>query len=698
MSTPCRARRFLVFVCLVLFVSQAAQAGLNRWTPISPSTAYGITRVTADPHDPAILYAQTQDFRLWRSQDSGASWTPIVTDLPGFVRAFAADGAAPGVLYAVASLANGVLSTWTSTDRGDSWSRVFQGTGVAERIELIADPETRGTLYQLANGRLSKSTDGGRTWSCVAVLFGCGAGPTLILTGFTIDPASSERLYAVNNVGLVYRSTDGGATWSDGAVLQPLFGLGVNRIAVSPSDPEIVYAWVSGGGVTGRSCFARSNDRGESWTGVLTGVRCGELSVDPEDGQTLRILVGTERRLWTSHDGGETWTQGGLAPASGRILRDPANPSALFLAGVDGLFRSEDEGASWFGWARRGFSITGVRVLLGSRERGGSADGTLYVSLGSPVPASASLDALPQPLMKSFNAGRSWAELPLAGVAALAVDPGDPGHLYAVSELFEDRNRVNRVYESTDGGLNWALAATQPFTSLTSAGTPRVPRVTGLRVLIDPRFVYATTEGGGVFRSTDRGRTWRSFNQGLPVRTQCGPSACPANAASDPVPGPIPRVLYVIFEGDVYRSTNQGAVWAPASAGLPKSGITALAADPNRNNNILYAAGAVPPTSAGFVSAVFKSTDGGRSWLRVAAYPSAVLDLAVSISGVVYASTAGDGVFRSPDEGRSWTGVSQGLPKVAIPLLAPDQMFPGKVYAATPSEGVYSVRFVGSRP
>ncbi len=592
------------------------------------------------------------DFRLWRSRDGGASWTLLSAALSGRVRAFAVDGVAPGVLYAaVASPVDGVISVWTSTDRGDAWSRVFQGSGGGpNQIELTADPNARGTLFQLAGGGVSKSTDGGRSWSCVRILFGCGVGPTLLFTGFTIDPASSERPYAVNNVGLVYRSTDGGATWSDGAVLQPLFGLGVNRIAVSPSDPEIVYAWVSGGGVPGRPCFARSDDRGESWTGVLTGVQCGELAVDPEDGQALRILVGPERRLWTSRDGGETWAQGAPAPQRGQILPDPADPGVLLLAGADGLFRSEDGGAHWSRWARQGFNDTGIRALAASAE----APGVVYASL---IPE--------RPLQKSLDAGRTWTELPIEGVAALAAYPRDPCHLYAGNEL--------GIHESTDGGLTWQLAAERPF-----AG------ITGLRVhLTDGRFLYATTEGG-VWRSVDRGRTWVRSNQGLP--------ALPTSRSEELTPDRNPRILYVVRGGTVYRSTNRGMTWVPAGNGLPGGAVTALAADPARSS-VLYAAGAVPPTSAGFVSAIFKSTNGGRSWTRVAAYPSAVLDLAVSPSGV-YASTVNGGVFRSQDAGRSWRAVSQGLPNAAIPLLAPDPLVPGRIYAGTAGEGAWAVRFV----
>lgn len=687
MSILCRIPRLLATLCLVLIACQAAHAGVNRWTPIGPSAAHGITRLTADPHDPAILYAETLDSRLWRSRDSGASWAPIDAGLrPGFVRAFAADGVASGVLYAVVgSLTMGTTSVWTSTDRGETWSRVFQGSGGGPaRIELTADPRTRGTLYQLTDGTLSKSTDGGRTWRCIPVLFGCGQGPTLILTGFAVDPANPENLYATNNVGLIFRSTDGGATWSDGAAVQPLFGLGINRIAVSPSDPEVVYAWISGVGVTGRPCFARSNDRGESWTGVLTGVRCGELSVDPEDGQTLYILVGTERRLWISHDGGETWSQGRLAPASGQILPDPADPGALLLAGTSGLFRAENESARFTRWALQGFNNAGLRVLLASAE----APGVLYASL------SLASFALPRPLLKSTDAGQTWTNLPLQGVGALAVDPRDPRHLYAVNELEENRVRVNRVYESTNGGLSWQVAAERPFPALLSSFG--MAPVTGLRVhSVDGRIVYATTERGGLFRSTDRGRTWRSVNQGLPVRTQCSSSCLLLNTASDIAQDRTPRIFYVVFDGNVYRSTNQGVTWTLASEGLPQSRIVALAADPDRSG-VLYAAGAVPETSAGFTSAIFMSTDGGRHWTRVAAFSADFLDLAISRSRV-YASTAGDGVFRSTEDGRSWTGVSVGLPDVAIPLLAPDPLVPARVYAATAFEGAYEARFVSSR-
>jgi photosystem II stability/assembly factor-like uncharacterized protein len=680
-------RSFLVLLLVLGTFLPSAHAGLNRWTPIGPSAAYGITRITADPHDPAVLYAETLDSGIWRSGDGGATWAFASAGLTDKVFALAVDAAAPGVLYAVTGpFFSGGSSFWRSDDGGDSWSRLRERAPIANSalFALIADPDVAGTLYWLSNLGLSKTTDGGLTWSCAPIV-NCGA-PTSAITAFTADPASSNRLYAVDNSQVLFRSVDGGASWMEISTgLQVFNGKGVDRIAVSPSSSDVLYAWGTEGGLPGATlpCFARSDDGGRTWKGLLPGIQCGRLNVDPEDGRTLRILVGPERRLWTSRDGGETWDEGEPAPALGQILPDPTDAAALLLGGTEGLFRSADGGDHWSRWARQGFNDSGIRVLLGSTE----APGVLYASLGSTALALPPPDALPVLLQKSTDAGRTWTELPVAGVGALAIDPRDPRHLYAVSELSETPGRVNRVYESADGGLTWQLTATQPFIAYTRFGTPRV---VGLLVHpLDGRILYAATEGGGVYRSADRGRTWRYSNQGLPIRTRCGTSSCPGNGASELLQGRDPRTLYVLFQGDFYRSTDGGAKWSQAGQGLPKGFVDALALDPS---GVLYAAGTIPSTPAGSVRAVFKSTDQGRRWNRVKDFPSSVRDLAANRSGL-YAATAGDGVFRSTDGGRTWVGISEGLPSRDTTLLAPDPLVPARIHVATPRNGAWQARF-----
>jgi len=77
---------------------------------------------------------------------------------------------------------------------------------------------------------------------------------------------------------------------------------------------------------------------------------------------------------------------------------------------------------------------------------------------------------------------------------------------------------------------------------------------------------------------------------------------------------------------------------------------------------------------------------------RVAAFPSAVRDLAVSRSGV-YAATDGNGVFRSTDGGRNWVSVSEGLPGSGVALLTADPLVPARLYAGTPADGAFVSRF-----
>jgi hypothetical protein len=175
------------------------------------------------------------------------------------------------------------------------------------------------------------------------------------------------------------------------------------------------------------------------------------------------------------------------------------------------------------------------------------------------------------------------------------------------------------------------------------------------------------------------------------VRTRCGPSGCPSNATSDIVFDRNPRILYVVFDGVVYRSIDGGESWARSDGGVLPPTLVALAADPERSG-VLYAAGAIPTTSAGFVSAVFRSTDRGRHWTRVAAFASSVLDLTVSRAGV-YAATAKNGVYHGTVPG-NWVPFVVDLPGGSANLLTYDPQVPARVYAGTPRNGAYVARLV----
>ncbi|GIU79107.1 MAG: hypothetical protein KatS3mg005_2345 [Bryobacteraceae bacterium] len=212
----------------------------------------------------------------------------------------------------------------------------------------------------------------------------------------------------------------------------------------------------------------------------------------------------------------------------------------------------------------------------------------------------------------------------------------------------------------------------------------RVTAVTG--VPGQPNVFYYGATGGGVWKSTDAGRTWVPVSDGF-FRT--GSVGAIAVAPSDP------NTVYVgmgegcirgnVSHGDgVYKSTDAGRTWK--HAGLPLSRhIPRMRVHP-RNPDIAWAAvlGAIfnPSQERG----VYKTTDGGRSWRKVLYRNdrAGAVDLALDPSNpdILYAALwdvkrtpwslesggPGSGLFKSTDGGETWTEITRnpGLPRGMI--------------------------------
>ena len=147
--------------------------------------------------------------------------------------------------------------------------------------------------------------------------------------------------------------------------------------------------------------------------------------------------------------------------------------------------------------------------------------------------------------------------------------------------------------------------------------------------------------------------------------------------AIDPVD---PATLYAgTSGGGVFRSTNGGGSWIAINAGMTSTNVLALAIDP-----------AIPTTLFAGTSGggVFKSIDGGDSWTPVnSGLPSSqVRALAIGPSAI-YAGTP-DGVFESNDGGGTWTAMSTGLTDPDVRAIAVDPLVPSFSYAGT-SGGVF---------
>lgn len=287
--------------------------------------------------------------------------------------------------------------------------------------------------------------------------------------------------------GTVLYSADAGQTW------QPsnLSGGPVMGIAVDPNASETAYAVENG---VNAVHLWKTTDGGRLWTVVSDlpsgagPIAHGVTAVSLAATGTI-LAVGTTTGLWTSSNGGGSWTRN-TALAEGSVQwvapgHDGATDALLVTVtsgSNQGLFSSSDLG-SWH------------RIAGGSYRFSVSSDGKSTVVLSDDNPGSG----------YTSREGRSLIPVSLPLPAMRVVGQVDSGGV----ELAE---APDRVALSRDGGVHWATTldqktAGQMLTYL--AASPGFP-MNGVALVsgID----------GGMFRSTDAGQTWQQVRN-LPAQS-----------------------------------------------------------------------------------------------------------------------------------------------------------------------------------
>jgi YVTN family beta-propeller protein len=203
---------------------------------------------------------------------------------------------------------------------------------------------------------------------------------------------------------------------------------------------------------------------------------------------------------------------------------------------------------------------------------------------------------------------------------------------------------------------------------------------------ITPNTLYVGTDDG-LLKSTDAGRTWGD------ARLNRWVSAL----AIDPM---TPSTLYASADYYVFKSSNSGATWQAPNSGEISCNLTALAIHPITPRTLYVAAQYHDDSNCG---GIFRSTDAGATWERVAVQPlpstsyplgegRSVLALAIDpvTPSTLYAGTGGGtpaveghGVFKSTDAGVTWGPANIGLPpSTCVSALALDPLVPSTLYAA----------------
>src|SRR5229473_1027591 len=329
--------------------------------------------------------------------------------------------------------------------------------------------------------------------------------------------------------------------------------------------------------------------------------------------------------------------RGGRAAAACGV---PGRPDEFYFGHVNGgVWKTKDAGRTWLPI----FDDQPV-ASIGALAVAPSAPDVIYVGSGE----STLRDSVGfgNGVYKSTDAGRTWTHLGLdetKHIGKIAIDPKNPdvvfvaaiGHLYAANP---DRG----VFRSLDGGRTWhkVLYKDENVGAVDVAidpGNPRVVFACLWNTRRPPWFTYAPTNGpgGGIYKSSDGGDTWKQLTAGLPADGigRCGVAIAPSNpqrvyavvdclvpepgaqpAAAPPAGGPGRGAPPVPMQGGFFRSDDGGTTWTRTSSDLALWGrgwyFEKLTVDP-KNPDIVY----VPNV------AVNRTLDGGKTWVVLRGSP-----------------------------------------------------------------------------
>ena len=514
--------------------------GGNTWKQVLGNKEWtGVTDIMLDPRDSNVLYAATWDRHrtvaalmgggpgtaIYRSDDGGNNWKKLEKGLPksnmGKI-GITISPQQPDVIYAAIELDRKQGGVYRSSNRGESWTKmsntVSGGTGPHYYQELYASPHEFDRLY-LMNVRVLTSGDGGKTFNQLperdkhsdnhAIVFK-DDDPNYIMLG--------------TDAG-IYESFDNAKTWR---YIKNLPLTQFYKVAVNNAEPfyHIFGGTQDNGSAGGPSATdEREGIANKHWYKTLFAdghqsatdpVYNNIVYAETQQGGLHRVDLSTGEQVSIQPQAsfGEpherfNWD----AP----ILVSPHNPARLYFASYR-VWKSESRGDDWT-------TISGDltrnedRITLPIMGRQQSWDNAWDVGA-----------------MSNYNT-----------ITSLAESPVQEGLLYAGTD-------DGFIQVSENGGDSWRSI---PVTKL---GISSRSFVNDIKAdLFDANTVYVALDNHKegdfnpyLFKSIDKGMTWKSISNNIPKRTLVW------RMVQDPVKK---NLLFAATEYGIYTSLNGGEAW-----------------------------------------------------------------------------------------------------------------------------------------
>ncbi len=679
--------------------SSTGISGGLKFRSIGPALMSGrIADIAVNPKNFSEYYLAVASGGIWKTKNAGVTYEPIFDKEGSYsMGCITIDPNNSNRIWAGSGENNNQRSVaygdgiYKSEDGGKNWKNM--GLKASEHIgKIVVDPTNSDIVYVAAYGPLwssggergiYKTTDGGKSWKQVLYVSEH--------TGFNevmLDPNNPNILYAAAHqrqrkvftyIGggpesALYKSTDAGATWAKMTNGLPTnMDLGRMGMAMSPVNTDLLYVTIETADKTKGGLYA-STDRGASWEKrgpyQNSGNYYQEIFCDPVNTEKIYAM---EEYTKVSDDGGRTFRNLGEKNKhiDNHALWINPNDTKHILSGCDGgLYESYDGGQNWdykanlpitqfykvaldnsypfynvYGGTQDNFSLGGPSR---TRSENGIVNNDWYVTNGGDGFESQADYVNPNIVYAQSQYGGIVRYDKLSG-EKLNIKPaesaGEPANRWNWDAPLlisrHDHKRLyfasNRIYRTDDQGSSWLAVS------------------------------------GDLSRGTDRnklqvmGRVWSvdavSKNQSTDIYGQL------TTIAESPLDE---NLLYAgTDDGLIHVTTNGGKTWTKTDniAGVPERTYVNQIIASGKNKNVAYAA-FNHHRYGDFKPYLFKTTDGGRSWLPIQNnLPARGSVYCVSEDHInpdmLFAGTE-FGVFFSMNGGGSWEQLKGGLPTIAV--------------------------------
>ncbi len=342
---------------------------------IGPALMSGrIGDIVVDPQKRSTWYIAVSSGGVWKTVNSGATWSPIFDKYGSYsIGCLALDPNNRFVLWVGTGENNSQRSVgygdgvYKSLDGGKSFKKM--GLDNSEHIgKILVDPRDSEVVYVASQGPLwssggdrglFKTTDGGKTWANILEI-----SEHTGVNEVHFDPRNPDVLYAVayqrrrhvwtlidgGPESGVYKSTDAGATWRKINKGLPSVDKGRIGMTISPVKPDVLYVIVEA--AQGKGGFFRSTDGGENWSKRSSYVSGSpqyyqEIFADPHKYGRIYSL---DTFMMVSEDDGKTFTRLGEAfkhVDNHALAFDPNDEDHLIIGSDGGLYETWDRGKNY---------------------------------------------------------------------------------------------------------------------------------------------------------------------------------------------------------------------------------------------------------------------------------------------------------------------------------------------------------------